>query len=73
MPHSCPLQFQIFRVSGAALNDQLLFRSIIKSACIVAGLQGKPVILYIVENLCKEGLKDIAALIAYGGYFVSLY
>ena len=62
----------MLHVFGAALNDQLLLRSIIKKACILAGLQGKSVILYIAENLCKEGLRDIAALIAYGSYFVSL-
>ena len=58
----------MLRVSGHALKDRLQFRSVVKDACLVAGLQGKPVILYINENLCREGLKDVAALVTDGKF-----
>lgn len=66
--------FQILSVSGAALMDHLQFRSIVKDACFVAGLQGKPVVLYIAENLCKDGLQDVAALLTDGkGFSIQIF
>ena len=52
--------------SRCALTNQAKFRSILKDACYVAGLQGRPIIVYIPEGLNKEGMQDVAAMLVEG-------
>ena len=63
-----PFLIQMMTVSGPALSSQSLFRSIVKDACFVAGLQGRPVVLFIQEGLSKEGMKDVASLMVEGNF-----
>ncbi len=53
-------------VSSKALKCRKDFHSVVKDACFVAGLQGKPVVLFIPEGLNKEGWQDVAALLDEG-------
>ena len=53
-------------VNRSALTNQTKFRSILKDACYVAGLQGRPIIVYIPEGLNKEGMQDVAAMLIEG-------
>ncbi len=53
-------------VNEAALKCRNLFHSVIKDACLVAGLQGKPIVLFIPEGLYREGLEAVAAILSEG-------
>eukprot|EP00795_Rhopilema_esculentum_P014239 gene14239-5264_t len=57
---------KMMTVLGPALSTQSHFRSIVKDACFVAGLQGRPIVLFIQEGLSKEGMKDVASLMVEG-------
>eukprot|EP00794_Sanderia_malayensis_P003656 gene3656-4173_t len=57
---------KVMNVTNKALKCRKELHSMIKDACFVAGLQGKPIVLFIPEGLTTECWQDVAALINEG-------
>ena len=68
---NCPhlflrLSFQLIELQRSQFQNQEDFRQQIKVASFIAGLQGKPVVLFVPEGVDDEAMQDICSLMAEG-------